>query len=174
MNNNEDVSNNEESVLMSYVKLMSFLGVLALVVLWVIIILQAFFTSFGVSNPQGMSSQAITERLRAIEVVAVVGEQKPVVEAIPVAASEASPVEMADIDASAIVKTTCAACHSIGLLNSPKTGDKKAWDERLQANNGLDGIVKSAIAGKGAMPARGGNANLTDAEIKAAIEFMME
>ncbi|MCU7799720.1 MAG: c-type cytochrome, partial [gamma proteobacterium symbiont of Lucinoma myriamae] len=72
------------------------------------------------------------------------------------------------------ITATCAACHLIGLLESPKIGDKAAWEKRIQANGDMDGLIKSAIAGKGAMPARGGNAGLSDAEVKAAVEFMMQ
>jgi len=70
------------------------------------------------------------------------------------------------------VAATCQACHGTGLLNSPKIGDKDAWNARLEAAGGVDGLVKAAIAGKGAMPARGGNAALSDEEVKAAIEYM--
>lgn len=49
-------------------------------------------------------------------------------------------------------------------------GDNAAWAPRLGL--GLDGLTKSAIAGKNAMPARGGGADLTDEEIARAIAFM--
>jgi len=66
----------------------------------------------------------------------------------------------------------CAACHANGLLNSPKIGDKVAWAAR--AAGGLEALVASAIAGKGSMPARGGNPTVTDPEISKAILHMVE
>ncbi len=65
----------------------------------------------------------------------------------------------------------CAACHGNGILGAPKPGDVAAWSARLKV--GLDGLVKSAAAGtaKG-MPPRGGRTDLSDAQLRAAIEFM--
>jgi len=162
-------NNKEEDVFMSYVYQMFYLGSLALVILWVIVILSTFFASFGASDMNAADQQAIAERLKAIEVVAVIEATEPAA-----AAEAAQPVDASAIDGEAIVTATCAACHSIGLLESKKIGDKEAWDKRLQANGDMDGLVKSSITGKGAMPPKGGNAGLSDAEIKAAIEFMMQ
>lgn len=69
-------------------------------------------------------------------------------------------------------ETACAACHSVGVLGAPKFGDKAAWGVRAKV--GLEGLVKSAIAGtsKG-MPPKGGRADLSEAQVRAAIEHMM-
>lgn len=64
----------------------------------------------------------------------------------------------------------CAACHDSGAAGAPKTGDAGAWSARL--GQGLEGLVKSAINGKGAMPARGGNPDLADVEIARAVVLM--
>ncbi|PWQ99811.1 c-type cytochrome [Leucothrix pacifica] len=69
-----------------------------------------------------------------------------------------------------VYNAVCGACHATGLLNSPKTGSEADWSVR--ASLGLDGLVTSAINGKGAMPARGGNPSITDKEIRSAIVFM--
>jgi len=173
------MSDSEENVFIAYVKKISLLGSIALIVLWVLIILGNFFSSFGAPEQNAIDRSAVLDRLKAIEVVAIKGEGEKAGTAeaasgAKVVEETAPEVAAGDIDASAIVTATCAACHSIGLLESPKIGDKEAWDKRLQTNGGIDGLVKSSIAGKGAMPPRGGNAGLSDAEIKAAIEFMMQ
>ncbi|MBP6763912.1 MAG: c-type cytochrome, partial [Rubrivivax sp.] len=61
-----------------------------------------------------------------------------------------------------VYESACFACHGTGILGAPKFGDKAAWAARAKA--GLDGLVKSAIAGtaKG-MPPRGGRTDLTEA-----------
>ena len=69
-----------------------------------------------------------------------------------------------------IYKETCATCHATGIANAPKLDDKAAWESRMA--NGIDGLVKTAIAGKGAMPARGGNPAITDEEMKEIILYM--
>lgn len=73
-------------------------------------------------------------------------------------------------DPAAIYGSTCVACHGAGVAGAPKKGDKAAWAPRLA--NGLDAMVKSAIAGKGAMPPKGGAANLSDEEFKAVVEYI--
>ena len=69
-----------------------------------------------------------------------------------------------------VVKTVCAACHTTGAANAPKIGDKAAWAPRLKL--GLDGLLKTSIVGKGAMPPRGGVPDLADVELARAIVNM--
>jgi cytochrome c5 len=69
-----------------------------------------------------------------------------------------------------VVKAQCVKCHGEGLGGAPKIGDLKAWVERIK--HGLNHAVQSAIHGHGGMPPRGGQANLTDAEIRSAILYM--
>ena len=71
-----------------------------------------------------------------------------------------------------IVKAQCIKCHGEGLNGAPRIGDKAAWIDR--AKLGFDGVVRSAIQGHGGMPSRGGMANLTDAEMKAAVSYMFQ
>ncbi len=158
--------NKEQDLFMDYVNSIVFLGILALLILWVAVILSSFFASFGAKNEN--DAQAVSERLKQIEVVSVAGAPAGGAEK----AKEEPKAAAGPVDGSAVVAATCQACHGTGLLNSPKIGDKDAWNARLDAAGGVDGLVKSAIAGKGAMPARGGNAALSDEEIKAAIEYM--
>jgi len=75
-------------------------------------------------------------------------------------------------DGATIVKIACASCHASGALGAPKIGDKSAWGGRMGAS-GLDGLVKSAIAGKGNMPPRGGS-DASDEEIRNAIVDMLK
>jgi cytochrome c5 len=72
-----------------------------------------------------------------------------------------------------LVAKVCSACHQAGMLGAPKIGDKADWGKRKSADGGLDGLVASALKGKNSMPARGGDPDLSDAEIKAAIEYML-
>ena len=69
-----------------------------------------------------------------------------------------------------VYAAACAACHDAGAAGAPKVGDKAAWASRL--GQGLDGLVKNAINGKGAMPARGGNPDRADVEIARAVVLM--
>ena len=69
-----------------------------------------------------------------------------------------------------IVRTQCAKCHQTGVSGAPRIGDRAAWIPRLK--HGLDFVVRSAINGHGPMPPRGGMADLTDSEIRAAVVYM--
>ncbi len=57
------------------------------------------------------------------------------------------------------------------MLDSPKFGDKAAWDKRIADAGGFDGLVKSAIAGKGSMPPKGG-AGLDDAAFAEVVKYL--
>lgn len=70
-----------------------------------------------------------------------------------------------------IVKMRCSTCHETGKGGAPRIGDRDAWIPRLK--DGLDATVRSAINGHGGMPARGGVPNLSDAEMKDAITYMI-
>lgn len=70
--------------------------------------------------------------------------------------------------------TVCAVCHAAGVAGAPKPKDVDDWKVRLAQGN--DTLYKHAIEGftgaKGMMPARGGNAGLSDEDVKAAVDFM--
>ena len=70
-----------------------------------------------------------------------------------------------------IVHAQCIKCHGTGVDGAPRIGDRSAWIPR--ARQGLDAVVRSAIKGHGAMPPRGGMADLTDPEIRSAIVYML-
>lgn len=69
-----------------------------------------------------------------------------------------------------IVDAQCVKCHLKGDGGAPKIGDRAAWIPR--GINGIDPLVRSAIAGHGGMPARGGMADLTDNELRGAVVYM--
>lgn len=70
-------------------------------------------------------------------------------------------------DGAAVYNANCAACHN---NMKPKIGDKDAWAPLIK--EGTDALVASTIKGKGMMPPRGGKANLSDADIKDAVEYI--
>jgi cytochrome c5 len=69
-----------------------------------------------------------------------------------------------------VVQAKCVECHGIGKFGAPKIGDQQAWIGRVSL--GLDKVVGTAIHGHGAMPPRGGMADLTDKEVRAAVIYM--
>ena len=70
-----------------------------------------------------------------------------------------------------IVDTQCGKCHQEGKGGAPKIGNRTDWIPRLRY--GIDVAVRSAINGHGPMPARGGLPDLTDPEIRASVNYMV-
>jgi c(7)-type cytochrome triheme protein len=71
----------------------------------------------------------------------------------------------------ALFDKTCAPCHLTGAAGAPKLGDSAAWAPRVKT--GVAALFTSATKGKGVMPPRGGNAALTDDEIRAIVGYMV-
>jgi cytochrome c5 len=69
-----------------------------------------------------------------------------------------------------VVAAVCSACHAVGALGSPKIGDNAAWGPRIA--QGYDTLVQHAIKGIRMMPAKGGNADLSDDEVARAVAHM--
>lgn len=87
----------------------------------------------------------------------------------------AAPVEHAD-PGKAVYERYCSICHATGIGGAPVAHDERAWAPRRA--RGLDALVRSAIEGKtsaaGVMPPKGGFSQLSDAEVGAAVRFMLE
>ena len=89
------------------------------------------------------------------------------VQATPAAAAPAE----GKTDGKKIYESTCVACHAAGVAGAPKAGDKAAWAPRLKT--GMNALYANALKGKNAMPPKGGNAALADAEVKAAVDYLV-
>ena len=91
------------------------------------------------------------------------------------AAPAPAPVVAENVLGKSIFNKTCALCHAAGVAGAPKPGDTADWGPRIAQGNDL--LYKHAMEGftgaKGMMPARGGNAALTDDEVKAAVDYMV-
>jgi cytochrome c5 len=74
-------------------------------------------------------------------------------------------------DGATVYQSVCMACHASGAAGAPKAGDKAARAPRIAT--GSAALIKSVTNGKGAMPPKGGGADLTDGEIKAAVEHLV-
>ncbi len=75
-----------------------------------------------------------------------------------------------------VFNRTCTVCHWPGVGGAPMIGDKNAWKERI--DRGRTDLYRNAINGwTGSsgkrMPARGGNWNLTDDQVRAAVDYII-
>ncbi len=86
-------------------------------------------------------------------------------------AAAAPSIAADDAAGRAAYQSACVACHATGVAGAPKVGDAAAWTPRVKA--GLNALYASALKGKGAMPAKGGNPSLSDEAVQAAVRYMV-
>ena len=130
-------------------------------------------------NNPGMSEEAIAKRLKPVgEVVVDASQPKPATVPAQVAAAPAPSVKLAAAAGKAdagkgksVYDAACTVCHAAGVAGAPKTGDKTAWAPRLKA--GMKALYASSLKGKNAMPPKGGNLSLSDADVNAAVDYMV-
>jgi cytochrome c5 len=74
-----------------------------------------------------------------------------------------------------VYERSCAGCHDSGTGGAPKPGVREDWKDRITL--GVETLTKKSIDGfegkQGAMPPRGGNAELTDEEVSHAVQYMV-
>jgi cytochrome c5 len=85
--------------------------------------------------------------------------------------SASVPTAQASESGKSVYESTCHACHGTGVLNAPKFGNKADWAPRIA--KGKATLYKHALHGFKAMPPKGGNTGLSDASVKAAVDYMV-
>ena len=73
-------------------------------------------------------------------------------------------------DGQKVYEANCKMCHGGTIPGAPGVGKKDEWAPRIK--QGKETLYKHALEGFNAMPAKGGNAGLSDDEIKAAVNYM--
>ena len=152
---------------------------LAFVIPVIGIVMIASFATGGLkvdSSSSAASEAAVAQRLKPVGEV-VVGEVPTELAGAAGAVKLAlgAPVKMAAAGGAGAGKklydTVCMACHAAGIAGAPKTGDKTVWKPRIAT--GKDALYNSALLGKNAMPAKGGLTSAPDADVKAAVDYMV-
>ena len=113
---------------------------------------------------------SVAERIKPVGEIAVAAAQTG-----QAPAKQAVAAATPDRDGQQVYQASCVACHDAGIAGAPKVGDKGQWAKRIA--KGLDALYASAVNGvqgsAGVMPAKGGNPALSNAEVKAAVEYMV-
>ena len=121
----------------------------------------------------GPGSVAVTEERIKPVASAYTGEDGAA--AIQQAATQVAPVQSVAFDGSLdgemIYTSVCSVCHATGAAGAPIPGTAAMTD---RAAKGIDALMQTALNGLNAMPARGGRADLTDEQVQAVVEFMMQ
>jgi cytochrome c5 len=153
-----DAHNEHESAIRTPKQLVAAVAGFFLVTVIGIILLVQFVTTTRLTGAgtDSQAKEAIAERLR------------PVADQGYVLKDANAPREY--LAGEAVYTANCAGCHAAGTLGSPKFGDAAAWSTRIA--QGYDVLVKHAVEGIRAMPAKGGNADLDPIEVARAVAFM--
>ena len=110
-----------------------------------------------------LSDKAVAERIKPVGKV-VVRSQKSIIDTI-IPKANAAP------DGMGAYNTACGFCHNTGATGAPILGDKGAWKKRIA--QGKATLYQNSIRGFKAMPPKGGS-SLTDAKVKAAVDYIVD
>jgi len=116
------------------------------------------------------TGSSVAERIKPVgQVVVAAAETQR--EPVKIAVAASPPGR----DGQQTYQAACVACHDAGIAGAPKLGDKGQWAKRIA--KGVDTLYASAVNGiqgsAGVMPPKGGNLALSNAEVKAAVDYMV-
>lgn len=153
-----DAHNDHQSAIRTPKQLLAAVAAFFLVTVIGIILLVQFVTTSRLSGAgtDSQSANAVSARLRPVADEGFVLKD-----------SNAPKVLLAG---DAVYAANCAACHTSGAAGAPKLADAGQWASRIA--QGYDTLVKHAVEGIRAMPARGGNPDLDDVEVARAVVYM--
>jgi len=126
-------------------------------------ILAVLFGLNAVAEAYSMSEGAILERIKPVGQINI---------GAPAVAANAESAASAPADGGSIYQSACFACHGTGAAGAPKFADKAAWAPRIE--QGMDTLFSHAIGGFKGMPPKGGQSQLSDDDIKAAVKHLVE
>ena len=145
-----------------------------LAILAVVLVYTAISLTSDVSEYK--SEKIVVANIKPVGEVYIAGESEP--EKAPStapAAAAAMTAGAAEPDAAKsgeqVYTSSCLACHATGAAGAPKLGDVAAWAPRIAA--GMDTLLGNAIKGLNAMPPKGLCMSCSDAELQAAVEYMV-
>ncbi len=104
-------------------------------------------------------------------------EATPAAEAAPAADAAAAPAVVADTGAEGkeVYDGVCFVCHTPGAAGAPKIGDAANWGPRVAQGNDVlyDHALNGYMGQGGMMPPKGGRPDIPDADVKAAVDYMV-
>lgn len=108
------------------------------------------------------------ERIKPVGQVQIGGNGAPAGGAV---AAAAAATDAGAVDGEAVYKQACFSCHAAGVAGAPKPGDAADWAPRIA--QGIDVLHQHSLQGIRAMPPKGGFMNLSDDQVKAAVDYMI-
>ena len=116
------------------------------------------------------TASSVAERIKPVGQVSVVSAETQ-----PATVKSAAAAPPPSRTGQQVYQASCVACHGAGIAGAPKVEDKGQWAKRIA--KGVDTLYASAVNGvqgsAGVMPAKGGNPALSNAEVRAAVDYMV-
>jgi cytochrome c5 len=153
------------------------IGVLAIIALLIFVgAMKLSDMTQGLYTAETAEYQAeVAERLRPFGQVYLPGEEASAGEPIVEEAQQPDPVETM-MSGPQVYNEACLVCHGAGVGGAPVVGDTENWSARIAQGNDL--LYQHAIEGytgqSGYMPAKGARMDLSDDEVRAAVDYMVE
>jgi cytochrome c5 len=128
------------------------------------------------ADAPAMSEEAVAQRLKPVGEV-VIGAAVATAPSPGAAAAQPAPTVAAPAPPTGanrgeqVYRAACQACHATGVAGAPKLGDQAAWKPRIA--QGIGTLHEHAIQGIRMMPPKGGAMSTPDADIKAAVDYMV-
>jgi cytochrome c5 len=133
-------------------------------------------------NTQGVYTRDVAEyqadladRIRPVGEVNLASDEQGAATPTVITQPEPEPVSTT-MSGPQVYNAACLACHGAGVAGAPVYGDAAAWAGRIA--QGTDTLKQHALQGfsgaAGYMPPKGGRMDLSDAEIEAAVDYMIE
>lgn len=163
-----------------------FLVLLTIVLILLGIMIGGSIDSKLQAQSEEYTQQVVARRTQPVGALAVAGMSAPGAAAAPASSAsaamsasgaqpESEPAIAAAASGEAVYNTTCHICHNPGITGAPKPGDVADWRPRI--DQGIELLYQHSIAGyqgeKGIMPPKGGNPGLSDAEVQAAVDYLV-
>lgn len=149
----------------------SFFRTFSLVIIILVVFMVVIIVLANLITGEQQTSTDPRVQAKIEEVIKPVGQVATEASAAAPAAASAG----AAVDGKGTYQSACFACHGTGAAGAPKVGDKGAWGARIA--QGKATLYEHAINGfqgkAGFMPAKGGNAALSDDAVKAAVDYMV-
>ena len=151
------------------------IAVLAAVALGILVVsIKAFDLMQGTdTRDAGEDQTAVADRIRPFGQIYLPGEEQQAAAPTVETAEEPAPV-VTVMSGPQVYNAACLACHGAGIGGAPILGDTAVWAPRIA--QGINVLNEHAVNGytgsAGYMPPKGGRIDLSDQEIRDAVEYM--
>ena len=159
----------------SFFKMIFFLALLTITLIAAGILIGGSIDDKLRAQSEEFTQRIIAQRTQPVGTLNV-GAMEPSVE--PTSVEPTTPVQVASSGnvGKSVYDKACFICHTTGVTGAPKPGDADNWGPRIA--KGLDTLYSNAIKGyqgeTGIMPPKGGNLLLSNEDVMAAVDYLVD